>query len=221
MDLRYTKDPSDQIGLRPLEGALHNSMGLPFSTLRRALLLAGLALVLTILSLGGWALGLRLSGNVHAVEQGKLLRSAQLSPDHLKVLIRDEGIKTIINLRGENPQERWYRAELEAATNLGVRYVSLPLSANEEPDDAALKTLIDTMRKATYPALIHCEGGADRSGLASALYRLVILGDAPDQAARQLSFRYGHFPWLTSRTGAMDRAFWRVVNAPDRFNQIE
>ena len=221
MDWKYTKDPSDQIGLRPLKGALHNPMRSPFSTLRRTLLLAGLALGLTILSLGGWALGLRLSGNVHAVEQGKLLRSAQLSPDHLKVLIRDEGIKTIINLRGENPQERWYRAELEAATNLGVRYVSLPLSANEEPDDAALKTLIDTMRKATYPALIHCEGGADRSGLASALYRLVILGDAPDQAARQLSFRYGHFPWLTSRTGAMDRAFWRVVNAPDRFKRAE
>lgn len=196
-------------------------MRTPFSTLRRALFLAGIALGLTALSLGSWALGLRLSGNIHAVDEGKIFRSAQLSPDHLKVLIRDEGIKTIINLRGENPQEAWYRAEREAATTLGVHYVSLPLSANEEPDDATLNALIDTMQKAAYPALIHCEGGADRSGLASALYRLVILGDAPDQAARQLSFRYGHFPWLTSRTGAMDRAFWRVVNAPDRFKRAE
>jgi protein tyrosine/serine phosphatase len=196
-------------------------MRTPFSTLRRALFLAVIALGLTALSLGSWALGLRLSGNIHAVDEGKIFRSAQLSPDHLKALIRDEGIKTIINLRGENPQEGWYRAEVEASTNLGVHYVSLPLSANEEPDDATLKVLIDTMQKATYPALIHCEGGADRSGLASALYRLVILGDAPDQAARQLSFRYGHFPWLTSRTGAMDRAFWRVVNAPDRFKRAE
>jgi len=181
----------------------------------------GLALGLTVLSLGGWALGLKLSGNVHAVEQGKLFRAAQLSSDHLTALIRNEAIKTIINLRGENQQDEWYRAELAAATNLGVHYVNLPLSANEEPDDATLKTLIDTMRQAAKPALIHCEGGADRSGLASALYRLVIMGDTPEQAARQLSFRYGHFPWLTSRTGAMDRAFWRVVNAPDRFKQTE
>ena len=197
------------------------AMRASFSTLRRALVLMGLALGLTVLSLGGWALGLRLSGNVHAVEEGKLFRAAQLSSDHLKALIRDEGIKTIINLRGENPQEKWYRDELDAATNLGVHYVNLPLSANQEPDDATLKTLIDTMRKAAQPALIHCEAGADRSGLASALYRFVIAGDTPEQAARQLSFRYGHFPWLTSRTGAMDRAFWRVVNAPDRFNQAK
>jgi protein tyrosine/serine phosphatase len=189
-----------------------------FSHLRRAIVLAGFVLALTALSLGGWALGLRLSGNVHAVDEGKLYRAAQLSPDHLKALIRDEGIKTIINLRGENLQADWYRDELDAATNLGVHYVNLPLSANQVPDDATLKTLIDTMRKAVKPTLIHCEGGADRSGLASALYRLVVMGDTPDQAARQLSFRYGHFPWLTSRTGAMDRAFWRVVNAPDRFN---
>jgi len=155
------------------------------------------------------------------VAEGKLFRAAQLSSNHLKLLIRDEAIKTIINLRGENQQEEWYRAELAAAANLSVHYVNLPLSANEEPDDATLKTLIDTMRQATQPTLIHCEGGADRSGLASALYRLVIMGDTPEQAARQLSFRYGHFPWLISRTGAMDRAFWRVVNAPDRFMQAE
>ncbi len=221
MELLYTKGPSDQIGLRPMEGALHKAMKWPLSTLRRAFLMAGLALGLTVLCLGGWALGLRLSGNVHAVEENKLFRSAQLSSDHLKGLIRDKGIKTMINLRGANPQAPWYRDELEAATNLGVHYVSLPLSANEEPDDTTLKTLIDTMRQAVNPTLIHCEGGADRSGLASALYRLVVTGDTPEQAARQLSFRYGHFPWLTSRTGAMDRAFWRVVNAPDRFNLTE
>lgn len=196
---------------------MRHSMKPLFATFRRAIVLAGLVLALTALSLGGWALGLRLSGNVHAVDEGKFFRAAQLSPDHLKALIREEGIKTMINLRGENPQEEWYRAELAVATASGVQYISLPLSANEEPDDATLNTLMDIMRKAAQPALIHCEGGADRSGLASALYRLVVMGDTPEQAARQLSFRYGHFPWLTSRTGAMDRAFWRVVNAPDDF----
>ncbi|MFM8608143.1 MAG: dual specificity protein phosphatase family protein [Hyphomicrobiales bacterium] len=157
----------------------------------------------------GWAVYLRLSGNVHQIGTSEVYRSAQLSSSGLESVIKDHNIKTVLNLRGSQQNSDWYDAERATATKLGVTHIDLPLSANEEPDDAKLDHLIATMRDTEKPLLIHCEGGADRSGLAAALYRRVINGDSYEKAAEELSFRYGHFPWLTSRTGAMDRAFAR------------
>ena len=45
------------------------------------------------------------------------------------------------------------------------------------------------LREAPKPVLVHCEGGADRTGLAAALY-LAAAGH-PAQADGQLSVRYG------------------------------
>ena len=185
--------------------------------IRRISLVCGVAILFPL----GWAAILWLSGNVHEVASGQVFRAAQPSPETLKSLIRDNGLKAVINLRGEQPERGWYRDELAATAASGVAYISLPLSATEEPDDITLMALIRILKTADRPFLLHCEAGADRSGLASALYRLVIMGDTPEQAAHQLSFRYGHFPWLGSRTGAMDRAFWRVANAPDHFTPSE
>jgi hypothetical protein len=57
--------------------------------------------------------------------------------------------------------------------------------------------------------LIHCRSGADRAGLASALYCLAIAGQKPDNADQQLNVWYGHFPLL--QTIAMDDSFWHYV----------
>lgn len=169
---------------------------------------------------GSWAGYLRLTGNIHEVEAGKVYRSGQLGPSQLSSLLRDKGIRTVINLRGENPDRAWYTDELQVAKAASVRHISLPMSANREPDDVLVATLIDSLRTAELPVLIHCEAGADRSGLASALYKLTVQHKSPQEADGQLSFWYGHFPWLTSRTGAMDRTFWKVVRqqSPARAN---
>ena len=66
--------------------------------LKRAVLTVGLFAA----SAGNWAGYLRLSGNFHAVEEGVIYRSAQLSGDDFQNRIRTYGIRTIINLRGEN-----------------------------------------------------------------------------------------------------------------------
>lgn len=74
--------------------------------------------------------------------------------------------------------------------------------------------LTGLLRDSPRPVLIHCEAGADRSGVASALYKLLVAKRPVQEASEQLSFRYGHFPWLTSRTAAMDRTFDRVASQP-------
>ena len=183
-----------------------------FPLCRKGLAVTVWSLVLVAALSGSCAGYLRLTGNIHDVESGKVYRSGQLWPSQLSSLLREKGIRTVINLRGENPDRAWYNDELLVAKTAGVRHISLPMSANREPNDALLATLINTLATAELPVLIHCEAGADRSGLASALYKLTVQHTAPLEADRQLSFWYGHFPWLTSRTGAMDRTFWKVVN---------
>ncbi|MFD2031462.1 tyrosine-protein phosphatase [Ancylobacter dichloromethanicus] len=50
------------------------------------------------------------------------------------------------------------------------------------------------MKDAKKPILIHCQAGADRSGLASALYLAAIKKNSAEaEAEAQLSIRYGHF----------------------------
>src|SRR5262249_42727538 len=50
------------------------------------------------------------------------------------------------------------------------------------------------LRACAYPLLIHCKSGSDRTGLASALYRLVRLGEPPERAMDSFSYGHGHFP---------------------------
>lgn len=183
---------------------------------RQALAVVLIAVGVVAAGAGGWAGYLRVTGNIHEVEPGRVYRSGQLWPSQLSSLLQEKGIRTVINLRGENPGRSWYDDEIRVTEAAGVRHVSLPMSANVEPSPELLARLIDTLGSAQQPMLIHCEAGADRSGLASALYQLINKGQSPAEADRQLSFRYGHFPWLTSRTGAMDRTFWRVVEASGR-----
>ncbi|MEI6572533.1 MAG: tyrosine-protein phosphatase, partial [Alphaproteobacteria bacterium] len=173
--------------------------------IKRAALVIGMLVALPASGAIGWAAYLRLSGNIHQIGTNEAYRSAQLSASAFETVIQEHAIKTVINLRGSQQNATWYDAERATTQRLDVIYIDLPLSANEEPDDAKLDLLIATMRDAQKPLLIHCEGGADRSGLASALYRQFVEGAPYEKAAEELSFRYGHFPWLTSRTGAMDR----------------
>jgi protein tyrosine/serine phosphatase len=175
-----------------------------------AITLSPIGLVAT--GAGSWAVYLFVTGNIHEVEQGAVYRSGQLRSSRLATLLRERGIRTVVNLRGESPGEGWYEDERRVTEAAGARYISLPMSANEEPNEALLASLVKILDTAAQPMLIHCNAGADRSGLASALYQYFHMGRNAEEADEQLSLRYGHFPWLTSSTGAMDRTYWRVVN---------
>ncbi|WP_244499788.1 dual specificity protein phosphatase family protein [Tardiphaga robiniae] len=160
---------------------------------------------------GGWAGYLRLSGNFHPIEEGVIYRSGQLSGLQFADRIEDNGIRSIINLRGDNTGQPWYDAEMKASRAAGVRHVDFPLSAGRELTDDQVRQLTAMLQDLPRPILVHCEAGADRSGVVSALYKLLVAKRPAEEAAGQLSFRYGHFPWLASRTAAMDRTFARVM----------
>lgn len=152
-----------------------------------------------------------LSGNVHTVVAGELYRSGQLAPKTLKSLTARYGIRTIINLRGENKNSAWYEREVALSRSLGINHVDFRMAAKRELPDTELVELIGLMKNAVKPVLIHCSGGADRTGLVSALYLVAITGLNEEEAEWQLSPMYGHFgiPFLSS-SYAMDSTWERI-----------
>jgi hypothetical protein len=167
-----------------------------------------------VLITGAVALGARpMLDNVHAVVPGAVYRSAQLSPKRLANLIDADRVRAILNLRGARPGTEWYEAEIAVAAHFGVEHVDFELSAVREVPIPRAEELVALLQRLPKPLLIHCEAGADRSGLAAALYRYAAVGDAPIDAGHQLSALYGHLPIFGSGTAAMDRSFEEYVRA--------
>lgn len=176
----------------------------------RSIAFATGALLICLGLAGGWAIGLQLVGNVHVVEDGVFYRSAQLNEEKLANVIAAYGIKAVINLRGENRGSWWYDDEVKVTTAHGASHFDVRMTALRDTDDVTVKQLMETLRTAPRPMLIHCESGSDRTGLAAALYERFVKERPAEVAAGQISFRYGHFPWLGNRTIAMDRTYWRL-----------
>jgi protein tyrosine phosphatase (PTP) superfamily phosphohydrolase (DUF442 family) len=161
--------------------------------------------------------------NLGVVDAGRVIRSAQPTTQ-LARWIRDYHLQSILNLRGGELTDSWYRAEVETANAGALAYYDLPLSATRRPTRRELLMLIDVLEHCRYPLLIHCKSGADRTGLASALYRIVKRGESPVQAATSFSYEFGHIPiggtehlheplaeyssWLNAR---------RLASTPERF----
>ncbi len=174
--------------------------------MRQRIRLAGVAMAVSAaVTLVGCGLGvydgftpLRPTDNFHVIEPGEAYRSAQLDAQTLKLVVETYGIATVINLRGDNTGQKWYDNEKAALDELGVRLVNVRMSAHALPPRAELLTLYDTFRTAEGPILVHCKGGADRSGAAAAIWRMMKLGESRDTAAaHELTPLYGHFQAFT------------------------
>lgn len=121
--------------------------------------------------------------------------------------IADMGIRSVINLRGSTDTPN-YRLECEACARRGIVLESISLNARRAPPRDRLLDLIALFRRIERPVLIHCKSGADRAGLASAVWLLVIEGRPVQEAQAMLSLRFVHL--RHTRTGVLDavlRAF--------------
>ncbi len=130
--------------------------------------------------------------NFHCVEKGKLYRSAQMSHKTLRWYIKKYGIKTVINLRGIHPGKRWWRLERFTVLNGGAHYFNISMHAGQLTKKEDLKKLLSIYQSAKGPILIHCQGGADRTGEASALWRIEMQRKSKKRALKQLSMHYNH-----------------------------
>ena len=118
-----------------------------------------------------WAAPLAVPGvpNLHRVT-ANFYRSAQPEAAGFQALAKNPGIKTVVSLRAFNSDK-----PLLAGT--GIKLVAIPIHTWHIETEDVVKALA-TIRRAetTGPVLLHCQHGADRTGLITALYRVLYEG---------------------------------------------
>lgn len=111
------------------------------------------------------------------------------------------GIVEVISLRPAQGAVHLFEAEACAALGLTLR--NAPLTAREAPRVVGLLQLLDMFDTITLPTLIHCKSGADRTGLAAAMWAIHVEGRPVAEAKRALGFKHLHI--RASKTGVLDR----------------
>jgi protein tyrosine/serine phosphatase len=152
------------------------------------------------------------NANFHTIVVGQAYRSSQMNAEQLTRVVQKYGIKSILNLRGENTTSDWHQTEIATSAKLNVTHYDRSLGSGTPLTLEQMDDLVTLLQQAPKPILIHCLGGADRSGLVSALYRFAIEGQKPDAADKELSIWYGHVPLIRPKVTAMDDSFWRYVS---------
>jgi protein tyrosine/serine phosphatase len=148
--------------------------------------------------------------NAHWVSP-ELVRTNQPWPFQLKWWKR-RGIRTVLNLR-DKPQRADFVLEKDACERLGLNFVNFVVASREAPTREQVLSARRLFETIEYPCLMHCKSGADRVGVMSVLYAHFRLGLPMREAARQLSFRYGHI--RHGDTGVLDFVFERYLEEAD------
>ena len=80
--------------------------------------------------------------------------------------LKDLGIKTIIDLTDNTPEERGF---VEA---VGMKYVNIAITDKQDPSDAQVAQFLKLVGDpATGKFYVHCAGGRHRTGVMGAIYR--------------------------------------------------
>jgi len=137
--------------------------------------------------------------NLHEISPG-VWRSNQPNRERIQKY-QEMGIRTLLNLRGTNKRSP-YLFEEEACKDFGLTMISHGLTARSLVKSEVLLELLDTFETIERPFVMHCKSGADRAGLAAALFKLHIDNSSIQEAREQLSFKYLHI--RASHTGILD-----------------
>ncbi len=170
--------------------------------------------------------------NFHWVVPREAARAAQAWAGRMGPFLSRHGIRAMINLRGPNPDYRWWRTEKRVTESLGIAHFDVTLDSRHLPTRAMLVELLEAFDAAPKPFLVKCSGGQDRTSLAAALFLLHRKGWAAVDAARAQFARWPflHLPkdeqrWLKqfvsfAETGAMGRPIARWIResySPETF----
>jgi protein tyrosine phosphatase (PTP) superfamily phosphohydrolase (DUF442 family) len=116
--------------------------------------------------------------NLHQVSD-TFWRSAQPSAEGMAELPK-LGVRTVINLRS-------LHSDRDEIGQRPLQYEHIRMKAwHAEDEDIVrfLQLVTDTERQ---PVLVHCQHGADRTGVATAAYRIVVQGWSKDEAIAEMT----------------------------------
>jgi protein tyrosine/serine phosphatase len=132
----------------------------------------------------------RVISNFEVVSQ-ELWRGAQPSEKAIAKLA-ENGVKTIVDLRYKG---RGGDEESQVAQKNGIKYVNIPLGFENPSVEDVAKFMAIVSQPANQPVFVHCRQGADRTGAAVGIFR--ILHDRWSFAQAYDEMRTHHFkPWL-------------------------
>jgi undecaprenyl-diphosphatase len=128
--------------------------------------------------------------NFHELIPGEIYRSAQLSAGTLEDVVEKHDIKTVVSLRRPRPDKDWYQNEKQKAGELGIGHHDIAMDLTFSPRIDHLRKLRDLIREAPKPMLVHCRAGADRTGLAAIMAKLLDGSSSLEEARAQVDWKY-------------------------------
>lgn len=137
-----------------------------------------------------WATKLDRTGlpNLHKVND-HLYRGAQPTAEGIKELEK-LGVKTIVGLRDKHTDK-------EILGDSKIAFEHIPMNAWHVEEEDVVRFLRIATDKARRPVFVHCQHGADRTGVMCAAYRVVVDGWTKQQAIDEMTkggFNY-HSVW--------------------------
>jgi hypothetical protein len=131
--------------------------------------------------------------NFHWIAPGRAARSSQAYVRLLTPFLRARRIRTLINLRGANPDWGWWHYERRVCAALGISHVDVKLSSKRLPTRDMVLSLLAAFDGAETPFLLKCSGGQDRTSFAAALYLVHSGGWSAFEAAQA---QFARWPYL-------------------------
>jgi protein tyrosine/serine phosphatase len=127
-----------------------------------------------------WATRLEKPGlpNLHRVSEA-YYRGAQPSDEGMRELER-LGVKTVVNLRAVN-------SDRDEIGDAGLAYEHISFKAWHAEDEDVVRFLRIVTDPARKPVFVHCQHGADRTGMMTAIYRIAVEGWSKEDAIAEMT----------------------------------
>jgi protein tyrosine/serine phosphatase len=116
------------------------------------------------------------------VVNDRVLRGGQPGAEGFRSLSA-AGVRTVLDLRESGERSK---AEKDLVKSLGMKYVNIPMKGMHTPSDGDVRHALRVLRdEDAGPVFVHCQRGADRTGMVVAAYRMEHDGWSNGQALKE------------------------------------